>query len=196
MALPLFEIVALPWSPPDPEAFDALILTSANAVRTAGAVLSRFAGLPVYAVGAATARAAVDAGMTVAVTGSDDGNALVATAAQAGVVRALHLGGRETRVVAAGIVAASIPVYASDPVPVGRPALAAIVGATALVHSPRAAERLGALIDHYAIDRGMVALAALSPSVADAAGPGWSRLAVAARPSDAALIDAAVAASD
>ena len=34
--LPLFEVRALDWAPPDPAGFDALLLTSANAPRLAG----------------------------------------------------------------------------------------------------------------------------------------------------------------
>ncbi|WP_066647493.1 MULTISPECIES: uroporphyrinogen-III synthase [Sphingomonas] len=196
IALSLFEIVGLPWTPPDPADFDALVLTSANAVRAAGPSLAAFMQLPTFAVGAATARAATAAGMTLAATGDDDAEALIAAAARAGVARALHLGGRETRVVATGIVAASIAVYASDPLPVDHAALAAIIGATALVHSPRAAERLRALVDEHGLGRGAIAIAALSPAVAQAAGSGWARVSIARQPSDAALIEAAVAASD
>ncbi|MBA3879088.1 MAG: uroporphyrinogen-III synthase [Sphingobium sp.] len=196
IALPLFEIVGLPWTPPDPADFDALVLTSANAVRAAGPALAAFTQLPTFAVGAATARAATAAGMTLAATGDDDAEALIAAAARAGVARALHLGGRETRVVATGIVAASIAVYGSDPLPVDHAALAAIIGATALVHSPRAAERLRALVDEHGLGRGTIAIAALSPAVARAAGSGWARVSIARQPSDVALIEAAVAASD
>lgn len=196
IALPLFEIVPLAWIPPDPADFDALVLTSANAVRAAGPALKDFTQLRVHAVGAATARAAEAAGLTVAAVGTDNAEALLAAAAAAGVTRALHLGGRESGVAATGIVAASMAVYASDAVDVGRETLAAITGATALLHSPRAAERLVELVDRDGIDRTAIALGAISPAVAQAAGTGWARIAVAAQPNDAALIVAALAAGD
>lgn len=196
IALPLFKIVALDWTPPDPASFDALILTSANAVRAAGPGVARYAGLPVYAVGAATARAAEAAGMTVAAVGTDDAQALTATAAAHGVTRALHLGGRETGVVASGIVAASIAVYASEAIEVAPEPLRTLIGATALLHSVRAADRLATLIDRDGIDRATIALAALSPAVAHAAGPGWGHVATAPHPNDAALIAAALIAGD
>ena len=49
--LPLFAVRALDWTPPDPAAFDALILTSANTPRLAGPGIDSLASLPVFAVG-------------------------------------------------------------------------------------------------------------------------------------------------
>lgn len=196
MSLPLFEIVALDWVPPDPAGFDALILTSANAVRASGPALARYAGLPVYAVGPATARAAEAAGFAVAVIGTDDAEALIAAAAAHGVTCALHLGGRETGVVAGGIIAASIAVYASEATEIAPESLRALAGTTALLHSARAAEQLATLIDRDGIDRATIALAAISPSVAKAAGLGWRQVVIAPQPTDAALTAAALVAGD
>lgn len=196
MALPLFTIVALGWTPPDPKEFDALILTSANAIRSGGAELARFAHLPVHVVGAETGRAAAAAGFGVASVGTGNAESLIAEAAANGVVRALHLGGRETSIVATGIVAASIAVYASEPTDIDPGRLATIVGATPLLHSARAARRLAVLLARDGIDRRDIAIAAISPAVAQAAGSGWARVSIAAQPTDAALIDAAIAAGD
>ena len=60
----LFAPVALPWTPLQ-EDFDALLVTSANAVRLAGS-LPR---LPVHAVGEASAAAAREVGLEVVTTG-------------------------------------------------------------------------------------------------------------------------------
>ena len=49
LAAPLFAIRPLPWTPPDPADHDALVLTSANAARMAGAGLARVAALPAFA---------------------------------------------------------------------------------------------------------------------------------------------------
>lgn len=196
LALPLFEIVPLNWTPPDPTGFDALILTSANAVRAGGEALAGYTDLPVYAVGAATARAAEAAGFAIAAIGNDDADALIAAAATNGVTRALHLGGRETGVVASGIIARSIAVYASEAIEIAPEPLHSLIGATALLHSARAADRLGMLVARHGIDPATIALAAISPSVAQAAGPGWGQVVIAAHPNDAALIAAALAAGD
>ena len=56
-AMPLFKVEAVAWDVPDPNEFDALLLTSANAVRHGGAGLRRVLDSPVHAVGEATADA-------------------------------------------------------------------------------------------------------------------------------------------
>lgn len=59
---PLMETHACPWQPPAGD-FDALVLSSAEAPRHAGPELARYAHLPVYCVGEATAAAAQRAGL-------------------------------------------------------------------------------------------------------------------------------------
>ena len=61
VAAPLFEVEPLTWQAPDVDAFDGLLLTSANAVRHGGDELLKLRGLEVYAVGEATADAAASA---------------------------------------------------------------------------------------------------------------------------------------
>lgn len=184
-AMALFAVGPLAWTPPDPAGFDALLLTSANTLRHGGDGLAALRSLPVLAVGEATAAAARSAGFAVAMTGTHDAAAL---ARAAGHRRLLHLGGRE-RVDIAG--ATAIAVYASDPLP--PPAdPRALHGATVLLHSARAAHAVAAL----PFDRAAVALAAISPAVLAAAGPGWRAMAVAAVPTDAALLAAAGSLAD
>ncbi|KQN39530.1 uroporphyrinogen-III synthase [Sphingomonas sp. Leaf407] len=186
IALPLFAVVPLAWELPA-DGHDALVLTSANAVRHAGAGLAALAHLPVHAVGAATARAARDAGLRVVATGAGDGRTLLDAAGAAGVRRALLLTARDRAVAAHGVVATIRAVYAAVPTePVGMDRLA---GSVALVHSPRAAVRLAALV----ADRGTTAVAAISPAAAAMLGNGWRAVAVAAMPSDPAVIAAGLA---
>ena len=187
--LPLFAVKALEWAPPDPADFDALLLTSANAVRFGGAGLDRFRALPVLAVGAQTAAAARAAGFDVMASGDSDATALIATAWANGVARALHLGGRERGLEAGGPVARAIAIYASEALPVASSDLDALQGAVALLHSVRAAKRLAELAGPR---RSIIGLAAFSPAVAAAAGAGWASIATAAAPNDAALIEAAL----
>ena len=186
-AMPLFGVAPLPWTPPDPAGFDALVLTSANAVRHGGDGLDALRGLPVLAVGAATAAAARAAGFVVAATGSADAAALIDAASS--YPRLLHLGGRDRAVVP---VTAGIAVYASDPLPVPGDAAALLHGATVLLHSARAAQAVAAL----PIERDATAVAAISPAVLEAVGAGWQRGVVAARPSDAALLCVAASLAD
>jgi len=190
--LPLFATKPLPWTAADPAAFDALILTSANAVRLAGSGLDALLGLPVHAVGEATASAARRANFDVVAVGQAGAAALVEQAHAAGVRRALHLAGQERTLGAGGIVAKVLPVYASEPVPVPEEAVAALAGSVALVQSARAGARLAEIV----VDRGSLILAAVSRAAAAGAGTGWRAIAIAPRPDTEALIDLAIALAD
>ncbi|MBD8678064.1 uroporphyrinogen-III synthase [Sphingomonas sp. CFBP 13720] len=188
--LPLFDIVALAWTAPPVEDHDALILTSANAVRHAGTALARYAALPVHAVGAATAAAARAAGLRVVATGIADGRALLDAAQAGGVTRGLLLTGRERAVAGHPALSGIRAVYAADPV--DRVDVTMLAGSVALVHSVRAAERLAALVGA----RGEIAVAALSAAIAAALGTGWRAVAIADAPIDAATIAAACTLAD
>jgi uroporphyrinogen-III synthase len=196
IALPLFEAHAVPWIPPPAVQHDALLLTSANAVRLAGAGLDTLRTLPVHAVGGATARAARDAGLTVAVTGTAGAAELARTAAARGVRRGLLLCGRDHVLGVGGAVSRAVIVYASEAAPVDRERLAAVEGAVVLLHSARAARRLAELVAAARYDRRTIRIAALSAAVAGAAGNGWGGVAIAAQPADAALIAAAARLAD
>lgn len=186
-ALPLFEVRPVMWQAPDPAGFDALVLTSANAVRHAGPPLARFAHLPVVAVGAATARAAEAAGLAVAAVGAGDAGDLSPLLARIGSRSPLHLTGREHRDLGAG---RAIAVYASEVIE-GVDA-APLIGATALIHSARAGQRLSAVVDAADLDRAAIAVAAISPAALAAAGAGWAAAITAPVPRDDALIAAAL----
>lgn len=192
--LPLFAVRPIDWQPPDAADHDALILTSANAVRHAGSGLAGLAALPAYVVGARTAAAARSAGLCVAATGATDAQDLARLAAAAGICRALHLAGRDHWPLPGEIVTATRIVYASDALTVAPGRLAALNGAVALVHSVRAGARLAELMPPPA--RAGTAIAAISASAAAAAGSGWCAVAIAARPADADVIAAARALAD
>lgn len=180
IGLPLFETVAVDWSPPDPAGFDALLLTSANAARHAGAGLARLTHLPVVAVGAATAAAARAAGLQVIVTG--EGDAMHA-ATLAGRRRLLHLAGRDHLPIPGATISI---VYASELRAVAADELDAAVDAVVLLHSARAARRFVALA--AALPRERIRLAALSAAIRHTAGIGWAAVATAARPTDIQLV--------
>ncbi len=187
--LPLFAIAPLTWTPPDPGDHDALLLTSANAVRQAGPGLARLIALPVVAVGEETAAAARSAGLTVALVGTGDAETAVARARQAGFGRPLHLAGRDRTALLHPVDA--IAVYASDATEVAPADVLALAGTVAMLHSRRAADRLAALCACDGIDRAGLRLAAISVAVADAAGDGWAEIRVARHPDDAALVEIA-----
>jgi uroporphyrinogen-III synthase len=194
MLSPVFRIVPLEWEAPDASAFDALVLTSANAPRHAGPQLTGFTHLPCFAVGEATAAGARAAGVREVRTGSSDGQAALDLAADAGARRLLHLCGREhVPLERPGVTVTRRLVYAAEPEPaLPQPAMAALAeGAVALIHSPRAAAHFAHLVDAVGIDRGTVPLAAISAAAAEAAGTGWKDVTVAPAPRDEALLELA-----
>ena len=181
---PLFEIEQAVWEAPEPGGFDALLLTSANAVRYGGEALRRLRGLPVHAVGAATAAAARDAGFDIASTGDSDVERLLGSIEQD--LRLLHLCGEHRKSVAkAPQEITQITVYRSEALRAPTE-LAELGGQVAAVHSPRAAERLADLVDDAA--RASVRIAAISEAAASAAGEGWQRVEAAGEPNDQALL--------
>jgi len=192
--LPLFEVAPVAWEVPDAQDFDALILTSANALRHGGAGLAALHALPVYAVGAATADAARRSGFEVRLVGTEGAERLLADVAAAGVRQALHLAGRERTIAAGGPVAAVVTVYASTRrTP---PDIARLAGGIALVQSARSGSWLGELVDSHGIGRSGIALVAVSAAAAMAAGPGWERVVTPAAMTSEALIEAAIALAD
>jgi len=181
VAVPLFEIEPVAWQAPDPAEFDALLLTSANAVRMGGPELMKLRGLPIHAVGDATAQAARDAGFGIASTGDGGVDRLLDSLEPA--LKLLHLCGEDRREPRnAPMRIAPIIVYRAKAIE--HPDLADAEGAVALVHSPRAARRLAELVT----DRGSIAIAAISAAAAEAAGTGWRHVESAGAPNDEALL--------
>ncbi|KRB79694.1 uroporphyrinogen III synthase HEM4 [Sphingomonas sp. Root710] len=192
---PIFRIEPVAWEAPPAGDYDALFATSANAVRQAGKAATRYAAMPAYAVGDATARALKAAGFTDIRTGRGDAAVMLDAAAENGVTRALHLAGEDYRDV--GHDAISIDrriVYRSAALErLSEKALTALrdSGATVLLHSGRAAEQFAKLCDGARVSRRHVRIAALAPAVLAAAGPGWRGSIAATKPDDAALLAAA-----
>lgn len=179
IACPLFQVEALAWQAPDPARYDALLLTSANAIRHGGSELDKLRTLPVHVVGRATGQAARDAGFEIASTGGSTVEQLLATLPKE--LRLLHLAGEDYRDNARQRMDRCI-VYRSAAIQ--DPALPAIEGLVVAVHSARAGLRLAELADR----RDATAIAAISDSAAEAVGAGWERIEVAERPNDSSLL--------
>ena len=184
VSIPLFELEAIDWSPPDAGDFHALLLTSANTVKMAGASLDQYRALPVHAVGEGTAVAARVAGLGVATVGSGGVDSLLAEVDPR--LRLLHLCGEDKREPAVdGRSITSVPIYrATERANVT--GLDGLNGQVAVVHSPRAALRLSDLIG--LADRATIRLAAISEATAQAAGDGWQEVRVASVPRDNELL--------
>ena len=106
--------------------------------------------------------------------------------------RLLHLGGQERTIDMPGAIA----VYANEPLPIASQEVATLAGSVALLHSARAALRLGELLDSAGIARDALAVVAISPAVARAAGVGWRASATATVPRDDAMLAAVRAVID
>jgi uroporphyrinogen-III synthase len=181
ISAPRFELQPLAWQAPVLAGFDGLLLTSANAVRFGGEQLRALRHLPAYAVGDSTAEAARAAGITVRAAGDSGVEGLLCSIPAD--LRLLHLCGEDRREPASApqrILA--IAVYRASAIEA--PDLSAARGAVVLVHSPRAGRRLAELVD----DRASIAVAAISPAAADAAGQGWQAVEAAERPDDDAVL--------
>lgn len=179
---PLFEVCAVEWTPPPVDAFDLLLLTSANAVRFGGEGLNGLRELPVAAVGEATAKAAAAAGFEVRWQGREGVEQVVALLPHD--ARVLHLAGRERTEFEAGATVVTIyrvETSAPDvPIELRKDDVVAL-------HSPRAASTFAQKSKSVAAPAGLT-LVALSGAVAEAAGPEWPDVQVADAPTDAALL--------
>ncbi|MDP3908432.1 uroporphyrinogen-III synthase [Novosphingobium sp.] len=187
---PLFTIVPCSWQAPDPARFSALLAGSANVFRHGGRGLAALRHLPVYAVGETTAAAARAAGFTVAAVGSGGLQGVIDTQVPAGA-HLLRLAGDERVALhlTPGLLMEERVVYASQPVPL--PAdLADLLRAPAIIaaHSADAVRHLTAQCVSHGIRRAPLRIAALGQRIAAAAGDGWGEVAVAAAPSDQALL--------
>lgn len=180
-SVPLFAIEPAPWTAPDPRNFDGLLLTSANAVRHAGKQMKALTGLPVYAVGAATADVASEAGFDIALAG-DGGVDRLLEAVPPGL-KLLHLCG-EYRHMPSDPSHDITPLVVQAARPIDKPDLSAAKDVVAMVHSPRAGARFSELIR----DRQSILIAAISEAAADAVGGGWAAVEVAAYLNDYGLL--------
>ncbi|MCC2601411.1 uroporphyrinogen-III synthase [Sphingopyxis yananensis] len=186
-SLPLFAAQAIRWAVPDIAPYDALLVTSAQAMRLGGAGLQQLLPLPVYAVGAASADAARAKGFRVEQVGDSDGQTLLGEMQTKGIRTILWLNGRDHSVLDGGLAQLHrLPCYAVDRI-APPPQWHDLVKneAVLMAHSTRAAEYLNDLVPS---PRDHLTLIAISSKVAAAAGAGWGQMLVADHPTDAAML--------
>lgn len=187
--MPLFEVKPIPWQAPEPSGFDALLLTSANAVRHGGEQLHQFRGLRAHCVGQATADAARSAGFDIASVGKAGVERLLGSIA--GEEKLLHLAGEDrTNVEHPRQTITAIAVYRAAELPPPQN-LEQAEGAVVLVHSQRAGARFARLADGAHLDRASIAIAAISDAAAEAAGEGWRQRESAKTHEDPSLLELA-----
>jgi uroporphyrinogen-III synthase len=185
VVMPLFSIEPVGWEAPSSEKFNALLFTSANALRHGGSGLEAIRYLPAHCVGEATAAAAREGGFNVASVGTGGVDALLQQL-PAGL-KLLHLCGADWREPASATQSIEhVPVYRAAEV--DAPDIHRIEGAIVAVYSPRAARVLGRHVDRAGLTRGQIAIAAISRAAAEAVRSGWQALEIAAEPTDSALL--------
>lgn len=177
---PLFRIEPVAWVAPDAAGYDALLLTSANAIRHGGTQLDMLKALPVHAVGTATADAARAAGLRVASTG--DGSVADLLTSLPNTMRLLHVAGEDYRDADGRQHIDRRIAYRSATIE--HPCLPPLDGLVVALHSPRAGSRLAQLTDKHE----RTAIAAISAAAAEAAGHGWERVEIAGQPDDPSLL--------
>ena len=187
---PLAEVTPLAWSAPLADAFDALLVGSANVFRHGGEQLEKLRDLPVFAVGATTAAEAAERGFTVAQTGQGGLQALL-DSNRGKPMRFLRLTAtdRVDLKLPSGQSIEEIPVYTVLYREIDR-ALELYLenGAIVMLHSATMAAHFASECRRLGLRRGNLTLAALGPRIADAAGDGWRDVAIAEKPNDAALL--------
>lgn len=188
----LSEIRAVAWDCPDPAGIDGLLIGSANAILHGGPHLAQLREKPVYAVGEATAAAARAAGFAIAMTGS--GGLQGVLDAIAAPCHLLRIAGEEHVPLTppTGVTFAEVIAYRSVALPLD-PAAALLGSGKALVllHSAATARHFVAECDRLGLARAAIALAALGPRIAAAAGEGWGAVHTAATPDEGALLQLA-----
>lgn len=157
--LPLTEIKALPVEADAGRATDAVVVTSANAIRHAPSnLLTTLAEKPCFAVGEETARAAVEAGFEETVSARGDATVLadLAVAGTRPADRILYLTGKirrpelEDMLAAAGRTVETVETYDTLTVAYSVDDLDRLLAGridAVLLHSARAAELLAGLSD-------------------------------------------------
>ncbi|MDG5746973.1 uroporphyrinogen-III synthase [Qipengyuania sp. XHP0207] len=185
---PLFSIEPVAWDPPESDAFDGLLIGSANALRHGGEALERYARLPVHVVGEATADAVRAAGMLVGQIGRGGLQSLLDRLAGR-TLRLLRLAGEDRVALTApeGITLETRTVYHAVPEEVAD-AEKLRTDAVVALHSGAAATRFASEIDRLGIDRSPIAIAAIGPRVAEMVGSGWQSVHIAKAPDDAQLL--------
>jgi len=190
LGYPLSKAAPCDWSLPDNTAFDGLLAGSANVFRHGGAGLDQLRLLPVFAVGEATAQAARDAGFFVAAEGQG-GLQQVLDGLDDNPRHVLRLSG-EAHVslnTPHHIQIKEIITYRIQHIAIKEDLVEILrSGSCVLVHSAGAAEHFAHEVDRLGIDRNDIAIAALGPRIAVAAGTGWGKVESASQPDDSQLL--------
>lgn len=190
VSAPLFEIEPLAWDAPEGR-FDAILAGSANVFRHGGESLATLRTAPVIAVGETTAQAARAAGFAASCTGEGGLQPVVATLPPGNYLRIAG----EDRVPldpAEDVRIATVVAYAARRRAFPAHLVEALQSpAVVLLHSGEAATHFAQECDALGISRKRHHLACLAPRIAQRAGEGWARAAVASSRTDKEVLELA-----
>lgn len=192
LVAPLFTIEPVAPSPSSYTQPDALMITSANAVRHGIAHIRQYPNLPIYAVGPATARALAElTDQPIHLAPSGNGQSLIALAKTHHLQHLLHLCGAEVRPLdPMGLQIDRQIIYRAAPAPQLSDALIAAWPTLDLIllHSPRSSALLDQLATAQGLARDHITAIAISAAAATAAGTGWNAMKIAPRPDDDGML--------
>ena len=202
LVAPVLDLKPIGSHGPSLDGVGALAFPSRNGV-TAFTALCTDRSLPVFAVGAATARAARAAGFAAVHSADGDVAALTALIVERRVAFSgllLHPGAHEPAedlpeaLAAHGIAARAHPVYRADPSPLPLAVIAALAARPVeldgvLVHSPRAAQCLAAIADLQRAAQLIDAYCISPAAAAPLRSLSLRRVAVAPHPDETALLN-------
>lgn len=189
-AMPLSAAEPLDWTMPE-GTFDGILLGSANGLRLAGERREALSGLPVYAVGEATAAAARELGFAVAHTGSGGLQGLLDGLDADRPLKLLRLAGEEriSLDLPRHVTLATATTYRVVHHPLDRARQEKLAaGGVVLLHSGASARHFASECARQGVDRSRLALAALAPRVVASVSDGWESVRIASTPDDGALL--------
>ena len=186
----LSQIRPLPWQAPDPASIDGLLIGSANALRHGGPTMAQLRDKPAYVVGEATAEALRDAGFAVAAVGEGGLQGVLDRLAGQRLALLRIAGAEHVPLNPPADISIQLRIaYENAVLPVSDAFAGRLrEGGVVLLHSAAAARHLAAECDRLGLARGKLALVALGPRIAVAAGEGWAECRIATAPREADLL--------
>lgn len=191
IVMPLFAIEALEFPVVSANDYDAVLLTSGNAVRAAADNLMQLSSRPFFVVGTATANALTKLSLNPEFVGAEGVNSVLLKAQGRGHRKLLWLTGED-------FSEPDLPatmeldirfVYRSAALPVPDDFEEAVARADAIMlHSSRAASHFADICENSGLVRNDIVIATFSQNIADSAGNGWADIIVSPAPNDAALL--------
>ncbi len=187
--IPLFEAQSTSWSIDPDTPYDAVFITSANALNFIDSQINFLKSLPALCVGEATAAAARRVGWTDVIAGDHGAASLADLAASLGHRHLLWLAGQPSMPVSHPDLIIDVKIiYQTVELPASKQITAlGYLPTVALVHSPRAAQCFARMIN----SRNHIDLVAISEKAALAAGPGWASVHWPETPLDSAMLEIA-----